>query len=718
LALGWDVGMPPDQSDLAEGASVGAPEPTNSQAASIFGSVATPAASNPSKTGSALPLTPVVALHSAPQPPPPPKVVPPPSPSGVANSAPANSARIPLPPPPSRRPETADSAAPIPWEAVATESQKFLIDGLPYNGVAHFWGLPSEMFSFLGHLHLHLLKHKHVTCIFTNIEVSHVKITGVSFVTMLLLLQKFGCKMLRLKAFKCNLKDQSAMDLARWLDQQGRENFPVEIHLSHNDFSCAGCDAILKSIEAKNSERPFPLPVWLRINCNRIDRDFLTPFVECGKACLGETTSCGPNKCITRHSRPLVHLRYGLKQNVLMPGTPRAPSKHLLKLGALIGIPEGAQAVAPVGGETMSASLGPTAAQESNMQTACGQVNNEATGASTGPNSEIGSPPQNRQTKWDVSPEDLLGIAVKEAARIKLGHPPAPSATGANTIPIPPVPTTASTETRAQSLDGAGLRGVPVPRLPEGQDRPVAGQVGIMVPQQQQQQQQQPLQPQAQAQPQPKLSPLAPPMPPPPAAAAALVAPSPQQCPTPLSQSHEATQQLPLWQSATPSTQHQDPLTSQAFALQAAVAKSACYKQVFYTYGTNPMTAQGHSKSTSEVPMKAAPATAGPCKGISKSTAAEEPGARTLAQSRVERHRSRSGNRRRGDKRFRSRSRYFTRHQKKKRNSSGSSRRRRSSSSSSSRSQSRSLVKASPEEKRNEAANIKIRVDQLLGGLC
>jgi len=372
----------------------------------------------------------------------------------------------------------------------------------------------------------------------------------------------------------------------------------------------------------------------------------------------------------------------------------------------------------------MSASLGPTAAPESNMQTACGKVSNEATGASTGPNSETASPPQKRRSKWDVSPGDLLGIAVKEAARIMLGHPPAPSTVSANTIPIPPVPATPSTGTRAQPLDGTGPRVVPVPRLAEGrQDRPVAGQVGIMVPPPQQQQPQP--QPQAQPQPQPKTPPLAPPVSPPPAAAAAApVAPSPQQCPPPLWQSHEATQQLPLRQSATPNTQHRDPLPSQEVALQAAAAKSACFKQAFYKDRTS-RTAQVYSKSTPEVPAKAAPRNAGAYKGVSKSTVAEEPGARPPAQKCTERHRSRSGKRRRGDKIFRSRSRYFKRHgnnfapwRRKRRNSSSSSRRRRRSSSSSSSTRSRSLVKASPEEKRNEAANIKLRIDQLLGGLC
>jgi len=116
----------------------------------------------------------------------------------------------------------------------------------------------------------------------------------------------------RFKAFNCGLGDEAVKAMAGWLRKQLAENIPKEIHISHNEITELGLDHVLQAIQWVHWRSPPPHPIWLRVDGNRIDTEFMESLFAEGRACPVHA-ECHAKHCC-HAGAPLFHFKYATAQ--------------------------------------------------------------------------------------------------------------------------------------------------------------------------------------------------------------------------------------------------------------------------------------------------------------------------------------------------------------------------------------------------------------------
>merc|ERR1719367_1080374 len=98
------------------------------------------------------------------------------------------------------------------------------------------------------------------------------------------LLTEKGISMKRFKAFKCGLDDECIKQVAGWLESLNADAMPEEIHLSNNQITAEGFDALFEALETKRAElSESALPVWCRVENNPIPAERIQELEKAGK---------------------------------------------------------------------------------------------------------------------------------------------------------------------------------------------------------------------------------------------------------------------------------------------------------------------------------------------------------------------------------------------------------------------------------------------------
>uniref|UniRef100_A0A7S1QHH4 Uncharacterized protein n=1 Tax=Alexandrium catenella TaxID=2925 RepID=A0A7S1QHH4_ALECA len=190
------------------------------------------------------------------------------------------------------------------------------VDGLPRSGVAVYRPGVVSRAVWCDSLRSSLARYPLGTCTFDNIEISNTPWTSEDFSTLLAILTAANAAANRIKAFRCKLDDDAIFFLAKWLEHLPLGRLPSEIHLSHNVISHIGFEALFKAVESKAAVLPPRVPVWLRIEENKLNAVLVQALVGEGRVCLADTNACGCRMCkkVWQGVAPLFHMRYGLKQ--------------------------------------------------------------------------------------------------------------------------------------------------------------------------------------------------------------------------------------------------------------------------------------------------------------------------------------------------------------------------------------------------------------------
>jgi len=161
---------------------------------------------------------------------------------------------------------------------------KACIERLPKGAVAAYRGSPDQANDFCEALRTQLSDYGWGEVNFDNIDVSQVQWDALSFSILMDVLIEKGVSSVRFKAFKCGLDDESIKLIASWLDGLPAENMPSELHLSNNQITNEGFDALLASLDGKRAELAQQAsPVWVRVENNKVDEASLKELEGQGK---------------------------------------------------------------------------------------------------------------------------------------------------------------------------------------------------------------------------------------------------------------------------------------------------------------------------------------------------------------------------------------------------------------------------------------------------
>mmetsp|Transcript_88205 Transcript_88205/g.224560 ORF Transcript_88205/g.224560 Transcript_88205/m.224560 type:complete len:463 (-) Transcript_88205:79-1467(-) len=163
------------------------------------------------------------------------------------------------------------------------ELQQACISGLPSHGVAVFRGSSEQTVEFCEALRQRMTGFQPGQCAFDNIDISQVVWDSLSVSLLIDILQEKQASTKRFKAFKCRLDDDAIRVVAGWLETLPPANMPSEVHLSHNDISQDGFSVLLEVLQAKRALLSLAaIPIWLRVENNRVGEAFLSGLVESG----------------------------------------------------------------------------------------------------------------------------------------------------------------------------------------------------------------------------------------------------------------------------------------------------------------------------------------------------------------------------------------------------------------------------------------------------
>lgn len=198
---------------------------------------------------------------------------------------------------------------------LAVDLPESSVHGLPSHGVAVLRDGTGKIPVFTRMLDETLAKYPVNTCRFENVEVAKTRWSPVEFAELILTLQRAGATVQRIKAFKCGLNDESLLVVSDWLERMSPMQIPQEIHLSHNEISHVGFETLLKVLKAKHTASARRIPIWLRLEGNRLDTQQLDALVQQGGVCLA-TGRCNTHSCehIAKGWFPIIHMKHGMQQ--------------------------------------------------------------------------------------------------------------------------------------------------------------------------------------------------------------------------------------------------------------------------------------------------------------------------------------------------------------------------------------------------------------------
>jgi len=202
--------------------------------------------------------------------------------------------------------------------SAAHKLEKSVVKGLPWRGEAIFSDGPEKEREFCLAVREEVLKHPHGSCKFSNIEISGRAFSTLGISELLELLLECNATTERLKAFRCGLGDETALLIGCWLAKLPAEALPQEIHLSHNEITTGAFDALMSVIDVQLAKVPRRLPMWLRLESNRIDPARVHALAGSGRVCLALGAGrCNVWKCanmVQHGGRPLLHMKFGDQQ--------------------------------------------------------------------------------------------------------------------------------------------------------------------------------------------------------------------------------------------------------------------------------------------------------------------------------------------------------------------------------------------------------------------